>query len=65
MGEWIPVTERLPEHLQTVIFSTKDGLVESGWYDAREDWCVNDSYFPNAFKIIAWMPLPDPYRKEE
>lgn len=60
-GGWIPCDENLPNHNQTVIFQTEDGMVETGYYDVNEDWCVNDSYFPNAFRFIAWQPLPEPY----
>ena len=60
-GGWIPCDENLPKHGQTVIFSTEDGMVEAGWYDVNKDWCVNENYFPDAFKFIAWQPLPDPY----
>lgn len=62
-GGWIPCDENLPNHNQTVIFQTEDGMVETGYYDVNEDWCVNDSYFPNAFRFIAWQPLPEPYKE--
>lgn len=62
---WIPCDENLPNHNQTVIFQTEDGMVETGHYDVEKDWCVNDSYFPNAFRFIAWQPLPDPYKEEK
>ncbi len=61
---WIPCDENLPNHNQTVIFQTEDGMVETGYYDVNEDWCVNDSYFPNAFRFIAWQPLPEPYNQK-
>jgi len=64
-GGWIPCDENLPNHNQTVIFQTEDGMVETGHYDVNEDWCVNDSYFPNAFRFVAWQPLPEPYKKVE
>lgn len=70
--EWIPCSERLPEDGQTVIFTAKevvddDGskFVEAGVYDAKKGWCYNDSYFPNAFTFVAWMPLPEPYKESE
>ena len=63
VGEWIPVEERLPEEsLNSVI----------GW-DASRERCVFVQYYMNdwilgnheSVKIVAWMPLPEPYRKEE
>ena len=64
---WIPVTERLPE---------KDGEYLTTWIDAQKKLCVNvflvengvwywnQKYiFPN-WRIIAWMPLPEPWEGE-
>lgn len=62
---WIPCSDRLPENMQTVLFTSEDGNVDCGWYDADKNWCVNDNYFPNAFRFIAWQPLPEPYKAEE
>lgn len=62
IGEWIPVEERLPEQsLNSVI----------GW-DAYRDRCCFVQYYMNEWilgnhetvKIVAWMPLPEPYKKE-
>lgn len=62
VNEWIPVEERLPEQsLSSVI----------GW-DAYRGRCVFVQYYMNEWilgnrepvKIIAWMPLLKPYRKE-
>ena len=64
-GGWIPCSERLPNHMQTVLFTSEDGYVDCGWYDANENWCVNDNYFPNAFRFIAWQPLPEPYQPKK
>ena len=58
-SRWIPVEERLPENGETALCT--DGqdiyLVE---YDA--DW---DAPFGDMDGIIAWQPLPEPYRPEE
>lgn len=60
--KWIPVEERLPEEsLNSVI----------GW-DAYRERCVFVQYYMNdwilgnheSVNIVAWMPLPEPYRKE-
>ena len=54
---WIPVEERLPEDGEEVLCSDGQNvfLVE---YEA--DW---DSEFGDLDGIIAWMPLPEPYRE--
>ena len=62
VGEWIPVEERLPEQsLNSVI----------GW-DAYRERCCFVQYYMNQWilgnhetvKIVAWMPKPEPYKKE-
>lgn len=59
---WIPVEERLPEEsLNSVI----------GWDEYRERCCFVQYYAGSwhlgdeSVRIIAWMPLPAPYQKEE
>ena len=58
-GEWIPVSEKLPEHKQWVLVSyeNEDGKdVSKGIYDKKYGF-----NFPN---VIAWQPLPEPYKAE-
>lgn len=60
--EWIPVEERLPEEsLNSVI----------GWDEYRERCCFVQYYAGSwhlgdeSVRIIAWMPLPEPYQGKE
>ena len=70
--KWIPCTERLPEedgqYLITVKYkhvndSYEDVYAEHGeWYDGRWDmFCFG--HCGEVEDIIAWMPLPEPYKK--
>lgn len=61
---WIPVSERLPEEsLNSVI----------GWDEYRERCCFVQYYSgrwilgndTESVKIIAWMPLPEPYEERK
>ena len=64
--EWIPVTERLPEHGNVVICFMKFGEqrilqwdnVSSWWlgYEHGDDWQKAD--------ITHWMPMPQPPKAE-
>ena len=63
-GEWIPVIERLPEFLMVkTLVSCEDvnGLPINTMvaiYDAfNKTWDCE-------YKVIAWMPLPEPYKAE-
>lgn len=65
--KWIPVTERLPEEEMTVLICASNGeiefgqLTESGW-----EWLAESlsDYWTEAEEVIAWQPLPEPYRSE-
>lgn len=56
MSEWLPVTERLPETLDTVIVADDEG-VTCGWYD-RGVWSLSER--SPWIDPTHWMPLPEP-----
>lgn len=72
--QWIPCSERFPQENETVLISAKyighlsqnDPYVEEGflthdgWYSA-----YGDNYSELLAKVVAWMPLPKPYKGEE
>ena len=68
-GRWIPVTKRLPNSQETVIVSIQDDSGDTrfdytacGWITTdKEYWIVDDEI--NNY-VIAWMPLPDPWKGE-
>ena len=68
---WIPVSERLPEDVEvgeqypTVIFCTKDATY-AGFYEHCRDgnwWSDDEDYIVDG--VIAWMPLPKPYKGDQ
>ena len=77
VGKWIPVTERLPKPNE----KDEDGiqkyyLIQNEFGDMmvasyREKnlgdtwWEQMYAYKPIADKVIAWMPLPEPYREAD
>lgn len=58
--KWIPVTERLPEKgtFALVTFGEFRETAVDLYIEAEKQWyyCGDD--------VIAWMPLPEPYREE-
>ncbi|MFR5804610.1 MAG: DUF551 domain-containing protein [[Clostridium] symbiosum] len=60
--QWIPVEERLPEQGQEVIVSCQNSNGDYVTHDEYDwDYCA---WASDADDIIAWMPLPEPYRPE-
>lgn len=77
---WIPCSERLPDEkdagilkklgiekrsedvLATVEVKGERMTVTACTYDGKWEWDMKYA-FPG-YKVIAWMPLPEPYRKE-
>ena len=78
---WIPVTEKLPKEkdagilkklgtskrseyvLATVEVKGERMTVTACTYDGKWDWNMKYA-FPD-YKIVAWMPLPEPYKGGE
>ena len=63
-SEWIPVSERLPKNISTVIVQVKE--IEKptfGWYGSINGWRLSDKGYKGltGFSVIAWMPLPEPF----
>lgn len=68
--QWIPISERLPEIFTSVLVTIQVGdrepVVRSGCYyidglfhiDNGDCWRAEDK------ELIAWMPLPEPYKEE-
>ena len=70
---WIPVEERLPEE-DTIVLLTVSGLYSCITFsDAIElgNLCSDGEWFIEGYpdwddpNVTAWMPLPEPYQKEE
>ena len=72
---WIPCSERLPEcdygyeSTEGVLFQLKSGSIEVGFYGTGGK--QRDKYFRvyrdgsegfDARDVVAWMPLPEPYK---
>lgn len=63
LGQWIPCSERLPENAMNVIAQFSSGTVTELRYAGNG--IFEGIYNYSTKVIIAWMPLPEPYREEE
>ena len=68
VGEWIPCSERLPNHYEQVLVFT-DSHTQEVWVlveDGADEELWEDDYGYGQLieKAIAWMPLPQPYKGE-
>lgn len=59
--QWIPCSERLPENAMNVIAQFSSGTVTELRYAGNG---IFEGIYDYSTKvIIAWMPLPEPYRQ--
>lgn len=63
VNEWIPVEERLPKDLESVLVSCNNGGVDYGFYNHEKKWWCLDYIDDTAYPVIAWMPLPEPFKE--
>ena len=71
-GEWIPVTERLPDKngFYLITFKTYEngrGVIEKFYRKTENIWTddgVHRGFFFNSDEVTAWRLLPEPYKEE-
>ena len=73
--KWIPVSEALPENNRQVLVYAQSTHFALAKYDEmmepdgkwKKQWVTFDAWKPyyTIENVIAWMPLPEPWRGEE
>ena len=60
---WIPCSERLPKKNEQVLVYMFVASPYIAWHDGV-NWCTEDFTVDKDEEPLAWMPLPEPYRKD-
>lgn len=71
VGEWIPVSEELPEEYKYVLVTVNekhnktipDSVVMIGCYTYEQGWILNGYIDLVNLNVTAWLPLPEPYKE--
>ena len=63
--KWIPCSERLPRQGQEVICQCRANIIKVLKLDAYGDWYQDADHCYMGGFVIAWMPLPEPYKEGE
>lgn len=68
-AEWIPITERLPEEEEYVLCWLRYGdymiakWKYEGWTSEKNVIWVDGKPGTGFYDVVAWMPLPEPYKR--
>ena len=64
--QWIPVSKKLPNKNDYVIVTTKFGVVIEAqfevWNSGVKEWWIDNDNSLEFDDVVAWMPMPQPYR---
>ena len=63
-SRWIPVSERLPQLKEQVLFCEKDKVFVGHMVFEYNGSSVFSTPYCNYYYVTAWMPLPEPYKPE-
>ena len=62
--QWIPCSERLPKQGQEVICQCRASIIKVLKLNANGDWYQDAMHCYMSGFVIAWMPLPEPYKQD-
>ena len=64
-GKWIPCSERYPEENQICIVTDETMRNTYEYRFCKETYDENQGWTYLKHRIIAWMPLPEPYQEDK
>ena len=63
--QWISCSEKLPVEYERAITLYDNGKISGGEYIGNRTWNVDYGDSDKKVKIVAWMPLPEPYAERK
>ena len=63
-AKWVKISDQLPNDYQDVLVTTKEGYIDTGHYYGGNSWSIGEGFYYETSEILAWQPLPEPYREE-
>ena len=61
---WIPCSERLPSDSDYYLVTDAYGDMSAIWFAHEKDYYGESEWRETEDEILAWMPLPEPYKEE-
>lgn len=61
---WIPVSEGYPIIGVDVLVCTSTGCIYTSCLDWRGEWYFSEYWNARIDNVVAWMPMPEPYKPE-
>lgn len=62
---WIKYTGKMPRFYQECLVSCSEGEIQHVHIDRYGDWCSDEEIAINLDDVLAWQPLPEPYKESE
>lgn len=64
--KWIPVKERMPEESSAVlIWCPERKNIYCAYWEEKKWWIFGAGWEEVTDDVVAWMPLPEPYKAEK
>lgn len=62
--KWIPCSERMPKNYKYVLVCGLNRTIGIWMHCNNNLWKNTEGYHCMDYEIIAWMPLPEPYKED-